>query len=113
MPGLTVIAKEVGAHPIRCPHCGGHFKINRVLEMFFLAIMKLVRDGRKVSIRNFGTFSCRLLPGREMNNPFDGMKRIKFGDRLILAFHQSQAAKRFMNRDLKRGPLTRKKENDQ
>jgi nucleoid DNA-binding protein len=109
MPGLTDVAREAGAHPIRCPHCGTHFKIHKVLEMMFIAILKMVRGGEKVSVRNFGTFSLRHLPGRTMQNPFNEHKPVKFGDRKVLTFRQSVATKAFMNRDPnERGPLTKK-----
>lgn len=109
MPGLTDVAKEAGAHPIRCPHCGAHFKIHKVLEMLFTAIQKMVRDGETVSIRNFGTFRLRTVFGRVMKNPFNEHKSITFPDRKVLCFHQSVATKAFMNREPnERAPLTKK-----
>jgi nucleoid DNA-binding protein len=113
MPGLTHVAKAAGAHPIRCPHCGAHFKIHRILEMFFLALLKIVRDGEKVTIRNFGTFSVRHLSGREMKNPFNERKPITFGPKKVLSFRQSVATKQFMNRAPgERGPLTKRGEEE-
>lgn len=98
MAGLKDIAKAAGADPIRCPHCGQHFRIVEVLEMLFLCIMQRVRDGEKVTIRNFGVFSKRIVPSRVLKNPFAGGKEVSFPDRMVMSFRQAAETKRFMNR---------------
>lgn len=89
----------------------------RILEMLFVAIVSAVRDGQKVSIKNFGTFSLRHLPGRKMANPFNEGVELSYGDRKVMAFRQAVATKRFMNRkdhsQEKRRPLARKGASDE
>jgi nucleoid DNA-binding protein len=113
MAGLLQVAKAAGANPIRCPHCGQQFTITKVLEMIFICIMQEVREGGKVSIRNFGTFSLRVLHSRTLRNPFAGGREVTFPDRKVMSFRQSAETKRFMNRFKKIKPKTKEgEEND-
>lgn len=102
MAGTSNLANEVGLDPLRCPNCGTRIRVLRSLELFFRAIIRRVRDGERVHIINFGTFSPRWLKERIIKTPMlpGGQARMK--RTLTIRFKTSDKARDDLNPNNKR-----------
>jgi hypothetical protein len=95
MANLKDVAGDVGLRAIECK-CGHRINGLEALERMFAHIVELCRVGQEVRIKNFGVFSARLLKGRRLETPIN-VGRDRFGDTLILRFHQTTGAKKMLN----------------
>jgi nucleoid DNA-binding protein len=95
---LRDMATELGLKNLRCDH-GCKIDGIKLLEEFFNHIIDTLKDGEAVRIKNFGTFSAKVYKGRTIVSPVIPKGKQKFGDNLVLRFHQATGAKQRLNAD--------------
>jgi nucleoid DNA-binding protein len=88
MPGGRALARAAGVKP-------------EVIDDVFAAIVRLTRDGARVSLRGFGAFWAGIHPGRTQITPLVEGGSVTYGDRVIMKFKPSTALKQRMNRPRK------------
>jgi len=99
---LRDMAAELGLKNLKGTH-GGKIDGVKLLEEFFGHILKTVKNGEAVRIKNFGTFSAKVYKGRTINSPVIPEGKREFSDNLVLRFHQSSGAKQRLNAEADEG----------
>lgn len=99
MAGLSHVARECGADPLRCPKCGHQIRTLDSLRAVFRHIVRLVMDGQRVRISDFGVFYAKVLAGRTVRSPILDGGEASFSDSLVLRFSQSKKLKAVLNPD--------------
>jgi len=91
------LAQEVGLNPVVCS-CGEKLDGASALEDFFQMIISSCKDGSEVRIKNFGTFSAKVLKGRKVKSSALHAGEVDFDDALVLRFRQSAVCKKELNK---------------
>jgi nucleoid DNA-binding protein len=97
MPGFNDLAKTAKLNPVVCRSCGKKTPTTDNVDELLRQILDTVKKGETVRIKGFGTFKARLFKGRKLTSPLLEGGSVTFEDALVLRFHQSAAAKRYLN----------------
>lgn len=97
MAGLKDIAKRVGLLPLKLDD-GRTVDVIPALEAFFSEIVEECRTpGNTVRIKDFGTFSARMMKGRRLNTPLLKDEESSTRDLLLMKFKQHDTSKQRLN----------------
>lgn len=91
MSVLPEVAREAGLDPVVCPWCGRKVSTLEALDLFFQLILRRIRRGETVKIRDFGQFRAYLRKARGVTKTA--------GPKVVARFTPAAAAKRFLNQD--------------
>ncbi len=91
------LAMEIGLCPIVC-QCGERIDGAEAIEEFFQKIIGVCKDGGEVRIKNFGTFSAKVLKGRNLKTSIADKDETDFEDVLVLRFRGSPVCKKEINK---------------
>jgi len=97
MPGFNDLAKTAKLNPVVCRSCGKKTPTTDNVDELLRQILDTVKKGETVRIKGFGTFKARLFKGRKLTSPLLENGSVTFEDALVLRFHQSAVAKRYLN----------------
>ena len=97
MPGFNDLAKAANLNPVECRHCGKKTSTTDTIDGLLRLILDTVKKGETVRIKGFGTFKARMFKGRKLTSPLLEGGSVTFEDALVLRFHQSAVAKKYIN----------------
>ena len=89
MATLPEIAQATGLDPLVCGTCGSKLRTAPLLKLLFATILALLRDGRTVKIRGFGSFR----PATHIARGF-----ATGGPSKVVRFKLTRAARNLLNR---------------
>jgi nucleoid DNA-binding protein len=96
LSGLNDILKEIGLNPIKVQG-GVSIDTTELIEALFVEIAKRCAQGKRIHIKNFGTFEARKHKGRTLHTPLVEGGEVTYGDMMLLKFKQAGKSKRLMN----------------
>ncbi len=88
-----------------------HSSAQTIVEQVIKEIVQALKQGERVALKGFGSFSMRVHQRRNMRHPFDGTA-IKIPARILPHFKASTKLKNQLNQEKKLGKAENKEKRD-
>lgn len=88
--------KQICTFRCRCPCCHKSLDLSEVADTIFQRVLIGLRDGKRVQINHFGSFSISDIQPRNLEFKVAG-KLYEMGSRRVIRFRSSPRAKKYIN----------------